>query len=148
VALLPRAERDTARAMSEENVALVERGWEAWLGGDMDAVVALWDPEVVWDTTHFRDWPESSYHGAEGVRRFLSEWLEIWGGYEFGVEKVLAAPDGRVVSLIWHRGTGSKSGVPLELKMAQIATIRDGKFVRFDNYDNRAAALEAAGLSE
>ncbi len=32
--------------------------------------------------------------------------------------------------------------------MAQIGTLRDGKIVEFDNYDRRAEALEAAGLSE
>ena len=40
--------------------------------------------EIVWDLTHFRDWPDRTYRGAEGVRRFLTEWLEIWDDYEAG----------------------------------------------------------------
>ncbi len=36
----------------------------------------------------------------------------------------------------------------MTMEMAQIATIRDGKIVRFDNYENPAEALDAAGLSE
>jgi ketosteroid isomerase-like protein len=134
--------------MSQANVESIRRGWEAWLREDMDALVSLWDPDVIWDTSHFRDWPESSYYGVEGVRKFLTEWLEVWGEYKIDVEEVRSAPDGRVVSLFTHRGRGQQSGVPMELPMAQIATLRDGKVIRFENYDDRSEALEAAGLSE
>jgi ketosteroid isomerase-like protein len=126
----------------------VREGWDAWFRGDMDALFALWDSEVVWDLTHFRDWPESTYRGSEGVRRFLAEWLEIWDAYEVGVEEILLAPDGRVVSLAWQRGRGRESGLAMEMEWAQIATIREGKIVRIDNYDDRVKALEAVGLRE
>ena len=102
----------------------------------------------VWDTSHFHDWPESSYHGIEGVERFLSEWQDVWDGLEFEVEDVRAAPDGRVVSLVTQRGKGRNSGLAMEMEMAQIATLRNGKVTRIDNYEHRAEALEAAGLRE
>jgi ketosteroid isomerase-like protein len=134
--------------MSEENVEMIRRGWEAWLRGDMNALAADWDPEVIWSTEHFHDWPESAYRGVQGVMQFLNEWLDVWGDYEIDVDAVLAAPDGRVVSLIRQRGKGRESGVAMTMEMAQIATIRDGKIVRFENYENPAEALEAAGLSK
>ena len=34
----------------------------------------------------------------------------------------------------------------MELEMGQFATLRDGKFLEFDHYDDPAAGLEAAGL--
>jgi ketosteroid isomerase-like protein len=132
--------------MSEENVELTHRAWGAWLRGDVDALVSLWDSEVVFDLQHFQNWPESSYHGVEGVRQFLTEWREMWGDFEIDVEEILPAPDGRVVSLFTQRGKGGQSGIPMVLPMAQIATLRNGKFIRLDNYDDRAKALEAAGL--
>jgi uncharacterized protein len=134
--------------MSQENVDVIRQGWDAWLRGDLPGLFRQFDPEIVWDTSHFRDWPESAYHGIAGVERFLNEWLDVWDDYEVGVEDVLAAPDGRVVSLIWHRGKGRNSGLAMEMEMAQIATVRDGKVTRLDNYDDRAEALEAAGLRE
>ena len=133
--------------MSEENAEIVRRGWEAWNAGDMEALISLWDPEVVWDLQHFRNWPESSYHGIEGVRRYLTEWREVWGPYEVDVDEILPAPDGRVVSLITHRAEGSHSGVPMLLPMALIATVRNGKIIRFDAYEDRTEALEVTGLS-
>ena len=132
--------------MLEENLEKAQQGWDAWLRGDMEALVALWDPDIVWDTEHMHEWPESRYHGIDGIRRFLSEWLEVWGDYEIEIDQVLLAPDGRVVSLIRHHGKGRQSGVPLELEMAQVATLRDGRFVRLDNYDDRAEALKTAGI--
>ena len=134
--------------MWEENLELIRRGWEAWIHGDIDALVALWDPDVIWSVEHFHEWPEGTYRGHEGIRNFLAEWLEVWGDYEITVDEVIAAPDGRIVSLIRHRGKGHGSGVPMELEMAQIATIRNGKIVHFDNYDRRAEALKAAGLAQ
>ena len=134
--------------MWEENVELTRRGWEAWSRGDVDALVALWDPDIVWRTDHFHNWPESNYQGPAGIRKFLDEWLDVWGEYEITVHDVIAAPDGRVLSLFRHAGRGGQSGAPMELEMAQIATIRDGRFIELDNYDRPDEALEAAGLSD
>ena len=35
--------------MSQENVELVRRSWEAWERGDMEAIFAFYDPEIVSD---------------------------------------------------------------------------------------------------
>ncbi len=131
--------------MSEENIEIMRRGWDAWQRGDFDAMAAVWHPDVIWKTEHFHDWPESGYRGHDGIRQFLSEWLDVWGDYKVSVNEIIGAPDGRVVTLFRHEGTGKQSGVPMELEMAQIATLRDGKIVEFDNYDRPAEALEAAG---
>jgi ketosteroid isomerase-like protein len=134
--------------MSQDNVEIVQAGWDAWLRGDMPALFSWFAPDVVWDTSHFHDWPESSYHGIEGVERFLSEWRDVWDDYQLTVEDVRAAPDGRVVSLIVQRGKGRSSGLEMEMKTAQVATLRNGKVTRIDNYEDRAEALEAAGLRD
>ena len=39
--------RDTARAMSQENVEIVRAAFEAWNAGDMDALRELYDPDVI-----------------------------------------------------------------------------------------------------
>ena len=134
--------------MSQENVEIARETWDAWLRSDMDSLLSYYDPEVVWDMTHFREWPDNTYRGHEGVRRFLDEWLAIWDDFEAGVEEIYAAQQGRVVSLAWQRGRGRQSGLPMKMEWAVVATIRDGKVTRLDHYDDREEALEAAGLSE
>ena len=134
--------------MSQENVEVVRESWDAWLRGDLPGLFRTYDPEIVWDTSHYRDWPESAYHGIEGVESFLREWLAVWDEYEVGVDEIFAAPDDRVVVLFWHRGKGRTSGLAMEWHAAQIISVRGGKVARIDNYEDHAEALEAVGLSE
>ena len=115
--------------------------------GDLPGLFSLCDPDVVWDTSHYRDWPETAYHGRAGMERFLTEWLAVWDEYEVGVDDLLPAPDGRVVVLYWHRGKGRTSGLAMEDELAQIATVRGGKLTLLDIYDDRAEALAAVGLA-
>ena len=57
------------------------------------------------------------------------------------------AGDSVVVAFRWW-GRGKSSGVPVESDFFGVHDLRDGKIVRFRQYDTRAEALEAAGLSE
>jgi ketosteroid isomerase-like protein len=135
--------------MSQENVDMVREAWDAWLRGDLDALFgSYFDRDAVYDLTHFREWPDPMYRGIEGVRRGLTEWLEVWEAWEAGVDEILPAPDGRVVVLTWQRGKGRQSGLPMDMEWAQIITVGDGKITRVDAYDDRSEALEAAGLRE
>jgi ketosteroid isomerase-like protein len=134
--------------MSEENFEIAKPGWEAWQRGGLDALAEILDPEIVWDVSHFRDWPGTRYVGIEGVQDLLADFLAILDGYEVGVDETLAAPGDRVVSLAWQRGKGRHSGLEVYLEFAVIFTLRHGKIIRLATYDDREAALEAAGLSE
>ena len=51
-----------------ENVELVRRAYDAWNRDDMDACLALMDPEVEWHTTGRLPDVEPVYRGHEGVR--------------------------------------------------------------------------------
>jgi ketosteroid isomerase-like protein len=133
--------------MSQENVELARRAWNLWSRGDLDGLLSLCDEDCVFDTTHMRDWPEREYKGHVGFRRFLSEWLDVWDEFEVGFDELIPAADGRVVSLFWQRGKGRQSGLLMDVAWAMVTTVRDGRFFWIAVYDDRAAALEAAGLS-
>ena len=97
--------------MAQENVEIVREAWGAWLRGDLDTLFAnYFDREAIYDLTHFREWPDNTYQGIDGVRRGLTEWLAVWEAWEARVDDVLAAPDGRVVVLTWQRGKGRGVG--------------------------------------
>jgi len=135
--------------MSQENVEVVKRGWEAWIAGDFHALFAVFDPAVQWDTTSFEGWPEDEvYYGHEGVRRFFEDWLASWDRYEAGVEEYLDVDDDRVLVLCWQRGYGSGSHVPVEMDWAQLCTLKRGLVCRLEAYSDRQAALEAVGLRD
>src|SRR5215207_5297211 len=76
--------RDTARAMSQENVEIVRAFFEAWNAGDMDAVRDACDPKIIlWGP---EGWPEPGpFFGQEAVMQafeqlretFDSDWQEL-----------------------------------------------------------------------
>jgi ketosteroid isomerase-like protein len=135
--------------MSQDSVEVVREAWAAWLGGDLDTLFARYfDPAATYDLTHFRAWPDAIYGRAGGVRRGLTEWLASGEAWEAGVDDIRAAPDGRVVVLTWQHGKGRQSGLPMEMKWAQVVTVRDGRITRVYAYDDRSKALQAVGLSE
>lgn len=138
--------------MSEQNVELVRRLLEMFAKREHEAVFAYYDSDIEWDATNIRalglDELAGVYHGHEGVRTYWRRWLQAWKDLEFDVEDVLDAGN-EVVALIRNqRQWGRHSGIAVELPpYGLIFTIRAGKVVRWRNFADRDAALEAAGLS-
>jgi ketosteroid isomerase-like protein len=62
-------------------------------------------------------------------------------------ERLIDAGD-RVVVIATMRGQGSASGVEVENRHGSVWTIRDGKAVRFQWFNEPDEALEAVGLQE
>ena len=97
--------------MSEENVELVRRMYEAYHGGDAEGALAHFDPEVVAD--HSGRLGGEIGHGREGLRRIITEWV---GTFEEFREEVVEIRDlGRFVYVVaTQRGRGKGSGVDVE----------------------------------
>ena len=53
-------------------------------------------------------------------------------------------------AFVWVRfsGHGAESGVPIDMELAHIVTVKGGKVLRVEEYSDRADGLKAAGLSE
>jgi ketosteroid isomerase-like protein len=133
--------------MSQENVEIVRRAWEAWIAGDLDAQFESFHPEVEVSFEHFDGWPENPVvYGHDGVRKFFVDWLASWERYEAGVEEYIDVDHERVLVLCWQRGYGPGSHVPVQMDWAQIVTIKDGLVLRMDSYSDRPAAREAVDL--
>jgi ketosteroid isomerase-like protein len=131
--------------MSEQNVAVVRRGYEHFraTGTLPDEII---DPEFVWDMSTFRDWPErQTYEGIAGAREFLADWVGAWEDWELEVEELHDAGD-RVVAVARQRGTSKATGLPVDMHFAQVWTIRDGRQTRMEMYADPDEALRAVGL--
>jgi ketosteroid isomerase-like protein len=94
----------------------------------------------------FRGWPEQlTYRGIEGARQFIAEWTEAWDDWELEVEDYIDAGK-RVVVLLRQRGRSKATGVPVEMRLGQVWTLRDEQQIRMQMYASPEEALEAAGL--
>jgi ketosteroid isomerase-like protein len=140
--------RNTAWAVSEENVEIVREAFEAFLEGDAERTAQLVDPELEFHGTVGGLQEGQVAHGQSEIdQTFEAEDLEAWEERRLEPEEFIDAGDDVVVLLHEYR-RGRGSGVELETKTALVVAVRGGRVVRIQGYMDRDAALAAAGLSE
>ena len=131
--------------MSRENVELHHRVVDLFNRGEVDALLALVDDDVVVFSRLVV--MEGGYQGHDGIRRW---WQDLFGVFpDWNVEAEVVRDLGNLTLATLHvHGHGGESGAPVNQTLWQLAEWRDGKFVRMSSHDTEAEALEAAGLRE
>ena len=141
--------RDTAWAMSEENVEIARRYLEEHLPApeQLSAWVAgFWESDG--DYYPARKIPAARpCHGREEVVAFFTEWLADWEGMRYVVKEARAIGDDRVLvhGGIWAEGRAS--GATLEGDIYSCFWLRNGRFFRAEGHVTLAGALQALGVS-
>ena len=130
--------------MSEENVEIVRRAYEAVRRRNFDAFLALHDTKV--QLTPLR--PEgATYHGHEGVRKYWEELFDVFPDFSAEIDEVRDL--GNLVFVAARiRGHGKGSDVPVGQPIWQLGEIRGGRVIWWRSYPSEAQALEAAGVRE
>src|SRR3954453_10106037 len=131
--------------MSQENVEIVRRGYQAWNAGDMAAFRELIAPDAIVRT--LAGWPEPGPHvGREATMRFFEGIREAWNADTIEwVGEPVAAADRVVICFTWQ-GTGT--GPEATMEMTCIHTVRNGRVRDLDFFWDRAEALEVIGVRE
>jgi ketosteroid isomerase-like protein len=127
--------------MSQQNVEIVRRSYEHFrAGGEIRA-----HPDLVWDVSNL-GWPDQQiYRGPAGAMQFNAEWAAAWDDWEMEPEDYIDAGE-RVVVILTQRGRSKGTGIPVEMRFAQVWTLRDGQGIRMQLYASVEEALEAVGL--
>jgi ketosteroid isomerase-like protein len=134
---------DTGRAMSRENVEIMRRGYERWTATGQIRAHA----DLGWDVSKL-GWPDQQvYSGPEGANQFNAEWAAAWDDWQLEVEDFIDAGE-RVVAIVNQRGRSKATGIPVDMRFAQVWSFRDGQAIRMQMYASVDEALEAVGLSE
>ena len=142
-------ERDTTRAMSQENVAIVQRGLDAFNANDTASFLDLWDPECEFFSLTGSQLDATPYRGQEGIRRYREEAAETWTKLRFDTEQILEGEDDDVVVAVGClRGEGRGSGALVEQRIGMVYELRGRKVRSCRAYPDPKDALEAAGLRE
>ena len=133
--------------MSQENVELMYRAFDALSRHDFDAFVALMDDDVEIIPRMSAIEGESGYSGHEGLSRWWSSLLDVFPDYSMEVVEVRDLGD--LTFATFHaRGRGAGSATPTDQATWMMVRWRRGKCVWLRTFDTRAEALEAVGLSE
>jgi ketosteroid isomerase-like protein len=130
--------------MSEENLIVALRSFEAFQRRDLDAFLELMDEEIEIESRLVAI--EGGYRGHEGVRRWWSNFLDMLPDY---TAEIVELHDLGELTLGHARGVGhgASSEAPLFDSFWQPARWRDGKCTWWRNCPTEAEALEAIGFA-
>lgn len=130
--------------MSEQNVELARRGHEALVRGDVDAVFALFAPDLSW-----QGWEpgEGDCHSRAEAMAVIKERLnersigELEQIIDIDEERIVVVTKGNPDFAQRHAELGLPEGHD---QIASLVTIREGKVVQMRDYKTKAEALAEA----
>lgn len=106
----------------------------------------LWHPDGVY--VNSRDDPDHGpRRGIDEVQELVRSWVDSYP--DLRVEPVeILVNDERV--FVWTRftGHGAGSGIPMDMELAHVCTVENGRMRRIEEYFDRTEGLEVAGLRE
>jgi ketosteroid isomerase-like protein len=131
--------------MSQENVEVVRRMWEAFLGSDPLQGLSFCDPDIEWDGTNLPDGTVA--RGHEAILEHALRWAEMWEDWRMEPQQFIDAGGDKVV-LIFRELGRSESGAQMDERHAELYRVRSGKIAYRKGFSDPAEALEAARLAE
>ena len=133
--------------MSEENLALARKSIGALNRGDLDAWLALHDPDVVWEALEGVPGVDELYRGRAGMREWVElMWENVEERFHIEIEQMADLSDDRVFIAVVLTARRKGSGAPFEYRTWQILWFAGGLITRRQAFWTRAEALQAAGL--
>jgi ketosteroid isomerase-like protein len=111
-----------------------------------EAVAKRWDEDVVINQS--RDFPSThgTYRGREGLFGLVRELDASYADQSWVPLEVRELGDDRYAVLLDVRGTGRRTGIPMELRIGHLVTLKDDRIARIDSFLTWQDALDAAGL--
>ena len=133
--------------MSQENVEVVRRFYDAWARKDFPGPVAeLMDREIEYVNPAGAIEP-GVRRGRAAFSKAVEAVFDGWESWQVEPERFTAAGE-HVVVVLRYRARGRGSGVVIEGRESALWTLRDGKVQRYAWFHGPTGALEAAGLSK
>jgi ketosteroid isomerase-like protein len=134
--------------VSQENVDLLVQALALANSGDLEAVAALYHPDVeLRDLQHPPDAPEV-LQGRAAVVAAWRQWLDSFDGFEIELHDFVDADPWIIGDVSW-RATGKGSEASIDWRVAEAYEVKDGKIVRvLAGFANVGDAVKAVELEE
>jgi ketosteroid isomerase-like protein len=95
-----------------------------------------------------REDPDSATHsGLDAVVAQYRRWIEAYPDLRVEPLDVRVGPNDHVFLWVRFAGQGAGSGLPIDMELAHVVTLRDGRIARIEEYFDRDEGLAAAGLA-
>ena len=141
--------------MSEENarseqqgIELAHQACDAFNRRDLDAFLALCDPDVEFISYMAQVEGGEPYRGHDGVREWWESFHAVFPDFRVEIEQARDLGGGRLFSRWRTHARGVESGALTDQTVWQVARQRHGTVIEWRMFGSEEEALEAAGLSE
>jgi uncharacterized protein len=132
--------------MSQENVEVVRRIYEAVDRGDLDTANSYIHPKIEFHT--YAQSPEAGvYRGKEAVQKYNEDLVEQFESIRFEVDELVDAGD-RIVVLTTQHAVPKGGRQEMKVHVVEVWVVRDGLLAERRSYSTKQDVLEAVGLSE
>lgn len=135
---------DEGAATSQKKVEVVRRAIEAFNERDLDAAMRDCDPDVEIDWSRSRGVEAGIYRGYDACRSLWSTFIDTFDRVSVAADEFIDCGDHVVVpnrARAWGR-----DGIEVAARSVSVVTLRHGRIVGWSLYQEKAEALEAAGL--
>jgi len=130
--------------MSQENVELVRRVYDALNRGDWDAVFRDMHPDFEMTTQRL---DAGTHRRREAVQGLGEDYIAAFDNMVFEPEEFLENGD-QVVVLVTRRARPKGGSGEIVVRNGHLFTVRNGTILSMKSFPDPEKALEAAGLSE
>jgi ketosteroid isomerase-like protein len=128
----------------EPAIAALRGAYQAFNRGDIDAALQPLDAQIEW--TEPVEFPGGgTYHGHDGVKRYLTQSRAAWAEVSSDPERFITAGN-RIVVFVHARVRPKGSPQWQDVRLADVYTVRGGKVIEMRAFADRDAALRWAGL--
>jgi len=108
-----------------ENVATMQRAYDAFNTGDMDTLIEIFDEDLVWHLPG-RTSMASDYQGRDATLAYFGQLAQKTGGtFRAELERLLGDDDDRVVGI--QRSTADRDGKHLDVGNCIVFQLKDGR---------------------
>ena len=108
-----------------ENVATMQRAYDAFNTGDMDTLIEIFDESVVWHLPG-RSSMANDYQGREATLAYFGQLAQETGGtFRAELERLLGDDDDRVVGI--QRSTADRDGKHLDVGNCIVFELKGGR---------------------
>lgn len=128
---------------AEENTKIVKQTYEAFLRGDIEGLLKFYSDDVVWDVYGPPSVPTAgTFRGLTGLAQFFAKVDESLEAQSFEPQEYIAQDD-QVVVLGQYTWRAKPTGRTFSSNWVHVVTLSGGKIIRFREYTDTAAAVEA-----
>jgi uncharacterized protein len=112
---------------ADENVAVMQRAYDAFNSGDVDTLTELFDESAVWHLPG-RSSMANDYQSRDATLAYFGQLAQETGGtFRAELERLVGDDDDRVVGI--QRSTADRNGKHLDVRDCIVFQLKDGRII-------------------